>query len=381
MRQLPNGYLPTLDGWRAVAVVAVMMNHDKIHRIGPISMELLHWQGGHGVALFFAISGILICTRLLDEEQLTGTISLMSFYVRRLFRIQPPAVLYLGVIALLMTFHVLDRAPMEVFDAAVMVRNYFPFHESTHSWYTAHFWSLAVEEHFYLFLPGFLVLVKQHRVAILGAIVVLLEVWRYVVLSQPSLQFGWRPELRTDMAVGGILVASLTALVLRMPSMRAWLYRWVRPWVMLLVFAAVAGWMHVRKSEIAEFALHCSFALMVVSTILRPQSSTGRVLEWAPVRFVGRISYSIYIWQMLLFPFWAYVQPSHSKLLNAVQNSGWRYVALAAVSLTSYFLIEKPMVRFGHRLAKLRVPETNLDLRKTGAARNDQEHPLAASGP
>jgi peptidoglycan/LPS O-acetylase OafA/YrhL len=356
VRQLPKGYLPTLDGWRAVAILAVVMNHDQIHHIGPISLERVHWEGHLGVDLFFAISGILICTRLLDEESVSGTISLKSFYIRRLARIQPAALTYLVVIALLMAARVLVRAPQEVLDAAFMVRNYLPLHETPHGWYTSHFWSLAVEEHFYLFLPGLLVLVRKHRIAILSTIVVLLEAWRIIVFSQPRLQFGLRPEFRTDMAVGGILLASLLALLLRRPAVRAWLQRWARPWVIVLVFVAVGVWVRAQKGEIAAFALQCSFALLVVSTLLRPQSMMGRMLELAPMRFVGRISYSLYVWQMLFFPFWTYVSPPHSKLLFAIQSSDWRYVALLVVSLISYFLIEKPMVRIGHRLAKSPVP-------------------------
>jgi peptidoglycan/LPS O-acetylase OafA/YrhL len=356
VRQIPKGYLPTLDGWRAVAILAVLVNHDKIHRIGPISLEQVHWQGKLGVNLFFAISGILICTRLLDEERVSGTINLKSFYIRRLFRIQPAAVAYLVAIALLMAARVLDRAPQEVLDAALMVRNYLPLRAGPHAWYTAHFWSLAVEEHFYLFLPGFLVLVRKHRIAILCTIVVLLETWRTVVFNQPRLQFGLDPEFRTDMAVGGILLASLLALLLRQSVVRAWLQRWARPWVIVLVFVAVGVWVGAQKGAFSDFALQCSFALLVVSTLLRPQSMMGWILEIAPMRFIGRISYSLYVWQMLFFPFWAYVSPPHSKLLMAIQNSGWRYVALIVVSLISYFSIEKPMVRIGHRLAKSPVP-------------------------
>jgi peptidoglycan/LPS O-acetylase OafA/YrhL len=135
---------------------------------------------------------------------------------------------------------------------------------------------------------------------------------------------------------------------------------------MISVFISVAAWMRLQKSEFAEFSLQCTFVLMVASTLLRPQSALGWILELAPVRFLGRISYSIYIWQMLFFPFWAHVQPSHSKLLEAIQTSGWRYVALVAASLISYFLIEKPMVKIGHRL------DTSADATYDSGTRNVQ---------
>jgi peptidoglycan/LPS O-acetylase OafA/YrhL len=114
--------------------------------------------------------------------------------------------------------------------------------------------------------------------------------------------------------------------------------------------------MRQQKGELSFFALQCALPLLVVSTLLRPASITGVILELPPVRFLGRISYSIYLWQMLFFPFWAYVTPPHGALLQQAQNSGLRYVALLAVSILSYYFIEKPMVRIGHRLAKSPIP-------------------------
>lgn len=352
-RETPKGYLPTLDGWRAVAILAVLLAHDKLHSIGRFSLDLIHWQGVHGVDLFFAISGILICTRLLEEERLDGLINLKAFYIRRVFRIQPAALVYLTVIGLLMIFRALDPAPKEVLFAAVMVRNYLPLHASPHAWYTVHFWSLAVEEHFYLVLPGFLFLVRRHRIAVLSAVVFVLFIWRAIVLDHPRLQFGWKPGFRTDLAVAGILLAALVALLLRRPKLRAWMHQWVRPWVAMSILAFVGLWMHQEKSELSFFALQCAFPVLVVSTLLRPDSITGRILELAPLRFLGRISYSIYIWQMLFFPFWVAVTPPHSAVLQRIQDSGLRYVALFAVSMLSYYFIERPMIRIGHRLAKL----------------------------
>src|SRR5690242_186530 len=100
------GYLPTLDGWRAFAVLAVIFSH------APLPTKLLdhvpHWfltvksgGGEKGVQLFFAISGFLITSRLMEEWNCFGRISLKRFYIRRVFRILPPAITYLLTIAVL----------------------------------------------------------------------------------------------------------------------------------------------------------------------------------------------------------------------------------------------------------------------------------------
>jgi len=88
-------YRPTLDGWRAIAILLVMFAHGGSELFYPngrfVSSTWLSisQHGGFGVDLFFGISGLLICGRLLDENEKTGGISLCSFYIRRVFRILP----------------------------------------------------------------------------------------------------------------------------------------------------------------------------------------------------------------------------------------------------------------------------------------------------
>lgn len=83
-------YMPTLDGWRAISVLAVMLYHDSLHSLGSLSTRWFHNFGYVGVDVFFAISGLLICSRLLAEERKYGQISLKHFYIRRAFRIRLP---------------------------------------------------------------------------------------------------------------------------------------------------------------------------------------------------------------------------------------------------------------------------------------------------
>src|SRR4051812_22693446 len=103
MRKSSNGYLPTLDGWRSIAILAVILDHTISYQLGPRYPFLLPAAGigQNGVSLFFAISGFLICSRLIEEENLCGRVSLRGFYIRRASRILPPAMLYLAVIGAL----------------------------------------------------------------------------------------------------------------------------------------------------------------------------------------------------------------------------------------------------------------------------------------
>src|SRR5258708_16736007 len=104
-----SGYLPTLDGWRAIAILGVIICHGTTAIFGPGGTYVnsrvfdLTRNGALGVDIFFGISGFLICTRLLQEEQKQGRISLKNFYIRRGFRILPPYLFFLSILSLILT--------------------------------------------------------------------------------------------------------------------------------------------------------------------------------------------------------------------------------------------------------------------------------------
>lgn len=353
------GYIPTLDGWRAVAVGLVLLTHDGVHQMGRFStgsIHTAHGRGQGGVELFFCISGILICTRLLEEERLTGTISLGNFYARRFFRIQPAAWVYLAFIAVLMASGAVVHAYDGIAYSLLMVRNYLPLRFSPRYWYTDHFWSLCVEEHFYLFLPLFLVVVRRRRIAMLLGLLFFLAVWARFVGNHPGLQFGWQFTLRTDFAAKQLVLSAAAAIALTVTEFRAWCRRWAVP-ALALPFAAAmfafAAW-HIGLGS--ALAALFAYPVLVVSTLLHPKCVVGRALEWAPVRFLGRISYSIYLWQMPFFTFYYPVAAPHARWLLLLSQTWLRYPAVLALSLMSYYWVEKPLVRLGYRLAKPPVP-------------------------
>ena len=348
------GYIPTLDGWRAIAIVLVMLHHDQVHPFLGAAGVWIQSYGFRGVDLFFAISGLLICTRLLEEEQLTGTIALRNFYVRRLFRIQPAVLIYLAALCLLMFTGVLEQAWSGIAFSLLFVRNFLPLHLVSKDYYTGHIWSLSVEEHFYLFLPFFLRRVRNHRASILLACVVILSLWRHIVFTHPSLHFGWSYTFRTDIAVTGILLSSAVAVLLKRAAIRSWCEKWMNPWLVILVVAAV--WYDVDRWDHHHFLIFLTFPLLLVSTVYHPAGLPSKLLELAPVRYIGRISYSLYLWQMLFFTEGSMTSPPHSHLLASVQTTWLRYPAVIALAIASYYLVEKPFVRMGHRLAKSIIP-------------------------
>jgi len=347
-RSHSKGYIPTLDGWRAIAIIWVLFAHSQVWSLGRFSIRPVVETGNRGVQLFFALSGFLICSRLLREEVASKSISLKSFYIRRLFRIQPAALTYLLVLVLLGAIGIIKLYLPGVIGAALMIRNFWPSTPAEGAWYTAHFWSLAVEEHFYLLLPGFLVLCRKRRLMILGLAVVAFEFWRQVVFNNPPLQrVGMLVDLRTDMVIGEILLGSVTAVALaEYPSFQTYVKRWLHPWLALLYTTAVFTYLSFHESRFNHAILITVFPVLIIATVFHAGTWVSRFLELAAVRFVGRISYSLYLWQMLfLDPF---VTPARGTFRA---NNTLCWCAAIACSIASYYLVEKPLISVGHRLA------------------------------
>jgi peptidoglycan/LPS O-acetylase OafA/YrhL len=350
-----SGYIPTLDGWRAVAILGVLIYHSTtslFYPAGPYpSYEALRiiQTGSRGVDIFFAISGFLICSRLLQERARTGHISLRGFYVRRVFRILPPYFVYLGVLALVATGGLLVVKRGEFLSCALFLRNYYAPIE-THGWYTGHFWSLAVEEHFYLFWPLLLVACGPRRArpaAVMLALIV--PAWRLLGQRLGLTPLGDQGGQRTDFRLDSLFWGCWAALLLDVPDYRARITRWLNPWVWLAVVAALVG-LARYEPFLDKHWQSLLLPWLLVGTVLHPTWSVSRLLEAGPVRWVGRLSYSLYVWQQLwLLGSWRVSRPFP---LGAFQELPLSLVVTFACAVVSYYLVERPLTRLGARLSQ-----------------------------
>jgi peptidoglycan/LPS O-acetylase OafA/YrhL len=351
-----KGYLPTLDGWRALAILGVMLHHITVSYFyphGPYPSEgglyISRLLGDKGVDIFFAISGFLICSRLLQEHHKHGEISLRGFYIRRFFRILPPYIFYLAALAWIASagFIVIDQ--YEWVGCLLFIRNYFIDPKAVGTmWYTGHCWSLSVEEHFYLFWPLVLVLCGLRRarpVVVLLALVIAL--WRgldeYFHLIDVS-----HITRRTDTCLDGLLWGCWAALLLDMPRFKEWATRRL---TMPVWLALSAAWLFVICYEPPFNALLEAFLTpwLLVGTVLHPSTVAGSFLEWRPMRWLGRLSYSLYLWQQLFLL--GSIHAARPFDLGLLQELPFNLMAVFAMAMTSYYLVERPMIALGQRLA------------------------------
>jgi peptidoglycan/LPS O-acetylase OafA/YrhL len=333
-------YLPTLDGWRAVAIVAVLCCH------AGWPTPALAPYGAMGVSLFFAISGFLITRRLMDEDR----IDLAAFFRRRAFRILPPIAVYLAAMVVLgLWLRVIPVDGAQLLASLLFYRNYL-IAQAGHGWYTGHFWSLAVEEHFYLIWPVLLSIAGFRRARWLTPLLALaVAMWRAL-----DLHYGWiaglNPALagsigRTDYRLDSLLLGCAAALVWDHAHVKALLGR-IGGTTLAIVAAIAAVCCQVWTPPAYLTIVAALMVLIPTSTIAQPRSWLGRVLEWPPLAWVGRMSYSLYIWQQL------FLSPSP---VAAWQRTPWNLAAALVCAAASYYLIERPAISFGRRLARVQL--------------------------
>jgi peptidoglycan/LPS O-acetylase OafA/YrhL len=344
-------YIPTLDGWRAVAILAVIFSHSQVafHAAGIDSFRFLLVASWFrlGVDVFFAISGYLICTQLLVEFEAQGGISLPGFYLRRAFRILPLYFFYLVLLSGLSLWAGVPSSPGSILSSLFFVRNYI---DPGRGVYTNHFWSLAVEEHFYLLWPFFLACSGPKRALWLTPVLALLvEIWRgldgHFQLTDSFLPHAgilWRTDTRLDALLWGCFAAIVC--FRHPPRLPAW-----APFLILGVL--VAG--IVGNLPLLPLFLALIFPLLIVSTLSNPGAPISRLLETPPLRWIGRLSYSLYIWQTILLQQGERPDPAW---LAAIKHPPWNYAVILAIAIASHYLLERPMIRLGRLVQKKFVP-------------------------
>jgi len=353
-------FFGSLDGLRALSILGVVWSH-VWYVSGPTYYDTLLKvpvlrNGAFGVAVFFGISGFLITTLLLREEQRNGRISLQDFYIRRALRIWP---LYYGVLALyVLLVVILQRGNTREHVFFHFFPGYLTF---TYTWFAGwqasaaifnFAWSLSVEEQFYLIWAGVL---RISQGALPFALMCFLIGVRVMAdlgvlrLLIPEDSLAWR------MAEGIAVPICFGALLAQLLHSEKWFhrarlllgYRWTAPFLLALLVAALAP-----AGNRWEWVCWVAACLLVVACAIREDNGLAWFFHWRPVAYIGLVSYGMYMLNTLVLdclePILHRLGVRHPLLQFPLALAG-----TVAVAGLSYRYFESPFLGLKQRFSQL----------------------------
>lgn len=351
---LKTRFFGSLDGLRCLSIVWVIGFHCKLDNTP------LFRRGDWGVGLFFIISGFLITTLLLREKSARGAVSLQNFYARRTLRIFP--LYYAAILVYTVLVVALERGP----ERTAYFWNLPFFLTYTGNWFVDRFaaervifafsWSLATEEQFYLLWPSVLRVTRKARIPILILSITLLGALLAQLFSFLAvLPFGPTGNRIVTSVEPTILLGCLLAYAFHDPRwfdrLRGWLgTRWSAPVALCFMGLIYFALLRAPADSVFAFALDWVFALallvVVAACCIREDNGMALVLANPVVRYIGTISYGMYLLHML-------AMNGSKKVLSA---HDWRFFGLTlllSISLASasYWLYERRFLKLKHRFS------------------------------
>lgn len=345
-------YLPGLNGIRAIASIAVLiahLNHELvILKSTPIpDLEL----GRYAVSIFFTLSGFLITYLLLLEKEKTGTISIKKFYIRRILRIWPLYFTFLGASLLVGAYlgmeFVLPGLLLTIFFAPNIA-----LLQGNSPAFTQHYWSLGVEEQFYLFWPWLIRQSKNAGLAISLFLIgfYLLKIGIRVSTGGFSPYYTWIHLARFDcMGIGGLAAWLMWTGINE--NLKKVLFH---PLLQILVWVSLIGIMFefVHTSSFFEHQLISAFsAILILNVASNPKPLLS--LEGKTWSFLGDISFGLYVWHPLLLMnlgplIFTTDLPVHYKVILFILTG---IASSILVSYLSLRFLERPFLKFKHKFA------------------------------
>ena len=353
------GYLPGLDGVRALAVIGVLLYH----------ADLTWMKGGFlGVDVFFVLSGFLITTLILEEFDRSGRVDFAKFYLGRARRLLPALVLMLAAVAVAAAFVYRDVASQVRADtlASIFYVNNWWYILNDQSYFEfigrppllKHLWSLAVEEQFYLIWPAvaFLIVSRFARKGLRRAAFVLAllstawMVWLSVANGYPDFADPSRAYFGTDSHAMGLLIGAALATAWRPGRLKATLSP---GGVAIITAAGIAALLGVLYffcfvGEFTPWLYRGGFLLLagVVALLIagatHPASPLGGWMGTQPFRYIGQRSYGLYLWH---WPIFMLTRPVLDIPLDGPALFALRMALTFGIAELSFRFVEMPIRR------------------------------------
>lgn len=330
-------YRADIDGLRAIAVLPVVLYHAGFGFPG----------GFVGVDVFFVISGYLITSLILKDAD-AGAFSLVTFWERRVRRILPPLLPVLAATFVVGWYWMLPTDFQNLGGAiasqSLMMTNIWfwtlggYFNPTADTEPLLHLWSLAVEEQFYLLFPLLLVALRRFRISTVGTLIVLaagsFALSAVGVFVDASATFYLMPTRAWELLLGSLLCLTPT-----LKPERQWLAQLAAPAGIAMILAV--SWTYTKSTPFPGVAAlpPCLGAALVIWAGSGTPTLTGHLLAAFPLRSIGLISYSLYLWHWPPLAFARYLSfdPLSSQLRALLLGASF------VLAIASWFLIERPL--------------------------------------
>jgi peptidoglycan/LPS O-acetylase OafA/YrhL len=330
-------YYPSLNGLRGISILLVVAYH----------LGVKYLNGPLGVSVFFVLSGFLITTLCINELNLTNKLSLSNFYLRRSLRILPVAYLYLAVILLFNLILGLGIAWFQFAGSALYVMNFSYFRSHEFTWHIAHFWSLSVEEQFYLIFPVILKFNRRLFTLLVAFIVFILPLFCFLQFMYPQINHGipyyFSHYLIKFQAISvGCLLSVLT-------FNKTFDYKYLADTKLAGNLVAVFLIFYLKFDDfysIQAVFTNCAISLLVgyliISNIIPSDDIIFKLLNFKPLTIIGLMSYSIYLWQQLF-------TSRDPHFSDYIVTFPYNIIWIILVPYFSYFYYEKYFLKLKKR--------------------------------
>jgi len=346
---LQNSYYPSLDGLRGIAIIMVVFFH-----LNLTSVFFYHivFNGELGVLIFFVLSGFLITTLCIKEKVITNNISLKNFYIRRTLRIFPVAYLFILVLIVLNIVYKLHINYINILGAALYLMNFSSyFRKYNFAFQTAHYWSLSVEEQFYLIVPFIL---KKNFTVYLIIILCVVFVLPLLITLQYFYIFlnNWVFTAFTHYLVKfqAIAVGCLfSVLTFKYPFNNINIKTKVVANILaigIILYIQYDNFFSL-KSVFSSLLISLLVGYIIITNIIPGKDFIFKILNAGFLKTIGTLSYSIYIWQQL-FTFY------DKRLPVVMVTFPFNIVSLIIVSCLSYYFYESFFLRLKSKFSKIK---------------------------
>ncbi|WP_293297023.1 acyltransferase [Pedobacter sp. UBA4863] len=345
--------IPSLNGWRAVAVILVLLGHFKMTlNTTSLGYKILDQVifAELGVRIFFVLSGFLITTLLIKEKAKYGKINIRHFFIRRFLRIVPVLWLYLAVVALLNQLFKFNLT-LSHFLGPLLYLNNFNFFPGV--WLLGHTWSLAVEEQFYLIWPFIFSFVKNKLLLTLFILIAtpVLVVLAYVKPDLSNVLLV--PFLRPATAIFcGAVLAILWSKDFFNVDIKKHLNWPTLIFVSVIVFL-ISNYQHQGKYgklllPTGDTIMNLGIAYAITFSLIQQKNNLFRFLNLRLMNTIGLLSYSLYIWQQLfLFPVGSYLN------WKAMIPFPLNILLIFIIAYISYTFFEKRFLKLKHQFSSI----------------------------